>query len=553
VTEADRWREVDRLFEAALDRPPEERVPFLDAACGADAELRAEVAKLLAADEAGSGDFLEQPALALLTTTSGTEREGTPFEIEWPEGAPGPRLGPYRLIAPLQSGGMGTVYRAARDDDQYQRQVAIKMLRAGLCSDEGRHRFRVERQILARLEHPHIARLYEGGETEEGCPYLVMELIDGEPIDRYCDNRRLTIEERLGLFRQVCGAVQHAHQSLLVHRDLKPSNILVTAAGEPKLLDFGIAKELDAAAGDAGLTRTGLRLLTPGYGSPEQARGEPVSTASDVYSLGVLLYELLCGRSPYRLEGLAPHEVEREIGTREPLPPSRAVDPATPEAEAIAQARGLTPRGLRRRLAGDLDNVVAHALRKEPHRRYPSAASLSGDLKAHLFDLPVAARPDSLAYRLTKGVRRHRLGVAAAALLVALLSGFLVSLRSQQRRLATERDKAEQALSFLLKAATAANPYESGDGAPTVQDLLDKGAQEAAHGLRDQPEVQAALFESLSRVNARYFRFAEAEALLRQALALRERAFGKGSREASRTREHLREVARARTTQGLVP
>ncbi len=546
MDETARWREVDRLFEAALDLAAAERAAFLGGTCGADAALRAEVERLLAADEAGSGDFLERPALASLAlppTPTGGGPEGT-------EGAAaGSHLGPYRLLAPLQSGGMGTVYRAVRDDEQYQRQVAVKILRAGLRGEEVLHRFRAERQILARLEHPHIARLYEGGESDSGRPYLVMELVEGEPLDTYCDRRSLPIEERLALFRKVCGAVQYAHQSLLVHRDLKPSNILVTPEGEPKLLDFGIAKQLEGPAEDAGLTRPGVRLLTPAYASPEQARGEPISTASDVYSLGVLLYELLCGKSPYRLEGLAPHEVEREIGEREPSRPSRAFDPASPEAEAAARARGLTAKALRRRLHGDLDNVVARAMRKEPRLRYPSASALAADLRAHVLDLPLVAQPDSWAYRLRKLARRRRLSLAAAGLLLSLLAGYVLHLRAQEKGLREERDKGEQALLFLLETAVAADPYHTGEGFPTAQGLVDAGAARAQAELAQAPEVQATLLDALGQIDASFARFTEAEALLRQALALRERHLGPRSQEAAATRSHLQAVLRVRAAQ----
>src|SRR6185295_2942541 len=286
MNDAQRWREVDRLFEAALDCPAGERTAFLEAACGTDPELRREVERLLAAD-AREAVFVDRPADEVLGLMLEDREEQ-------------PRLGPYRLLRAIGRGGMGAVYLAVRDDEQYERLVAVKILRSGLEYTELRHRFLAERQILARLEHPNIARLYDGGRTEDGRPYLVMELIEGTPVDEYCDRRRLTVDQCLELFRRIGAAVQYAHQNLLVHRDLKPGNILITAEGEPKLLDFGIAKRLgEEPAGDPHLTRTGLRMLTPSYASPEQVKGDAITTASDVYSLGVLLYELLAGRSPY--------------------------------------------------------------------------------------------------------------------------------------------------------------------------------------------------------------------------------------------------------------
>jgi serine/threonine-protein kinase len=486
--DAERWAEVDRLFAAALERPAAERDRFLEIAC--PAELRPAVSRLLAAD-AASGGFLERPVARLLGETAS----------EAP--APGRRLGPYRLLREIGTGGMGTVYLAVRDDAQYERQVAVKVLRAGLADPAARHRFLAERQILARLEHPAIARLYDGGTTADGRPYLVMEWIDGLPLTGYCDQNRLSIEARLSLFLQVAAAVQHAHQNLLVHRDLKPGNILVTAEGEPRLIDFGIAKQLAPEGGDGNLTRTGLRLLTPSYASPEQVRGEAITTASDVYSLGVLLYELLAGRSPYRVEPGLLHEVERAICEEEPERPSQALlrSPAAgPTAEAIAAARGMRPAALRRRLAGDLDNVVLMALRKEPGRRYGSAAQLAADLERHLGDLPVLARPDTLAYRGRKFVQRHRAAVAAAGLSLLVLAGFVVSLAAQGRRLARERDKARYALSFLVDVFEDADPHKTAGAALTAREILARGAARAAGELSRPPEVQAAALDAIGQL-----------------------------------------------------
>jgi serine/threonine-protein kinase len=448
---------------------------------------------------------------------------------------------------------MGSVYLARRDDGLYERDVAIKILRSGLESTGALHRFLAERQILARLEHPGIARLYDGGRTPDGRPFLVMELVDGLPLDEYCDRHRLSVERRLDLFLRICAAVQHAHQNLLVHRDLKPANILVTAAGEPKLLDFGIAKRLgpESGAGDRTVTRTGLRVMTPSYASPEQVRGEAITTASDVYSLGVLLYELLAGRGPYRVENGLPHEVERAICDEEPERPSQALfrpprGAGDPSAEEIAEARGTRPQALRRQLRGDLDTIVLKALRKEPQRRYGSAAQLAEDLERHLRDLPVVARPDSLLYRTRKLLRRRR--VAAAAVLVAALValGFVLSLVEQGRRLARERDKARTALSFLVETFKNADPYHTRGRRLTAEEVLDQGAARVSRELRHRPEVQAAVLDAIGEVYIGQGRVDEAAPLLERALAMRRRAAGADPLALAATLEHL---AQARYTQ----
>jgi eukaryotic-like serine/threonine-protein kinase len=534
VIGADRWREIDLVFAEALDRPPAERKAFLDEACAGDAELRRAVERLLLADEA-SDTFLEQPASELLGLI--------------PEAEAGERLGPYRLLRRLGAGGMGTVYLARREDEHYQQDVALKILRSGLQGTEAVHRFLAERQILARLEHPNIARLYDGGSTPDGRPYLVMELVEGLPVDEYCDRHQLTIDQRLDLFRRICSAVQYAHQHLLVHRDLKPGNILVTEEGEPKLLDFGIAKRLEpGSATKPDLTRTGSRMMTPSYASPEQVRGEAITTASDVYSLGVVLYGLLAGRTPYRVENGFAHEIERAICEQEPERPSVALFRAgSPSPEEIARNRATKPQALRRRLQGDLDNVVLMALRKEPARRYGSAAQLSRDLESHLHSLPVVARPDTLSYRTRKFVRRHRVGVSAAGLVVLLVAGFIVSLIVQGRRIARERDKAQYSLSFLLDTFKDADPYHTKGEHLTADEILTRGAERVSRDLSDRPDVQAALMDAIGEVERGLGRYDRAEPLLGRGLALRRATFGPGSLEAAESLEHMGLLKRERS------
>jgi serine/threonine protein kinase len=521
-----RWREVDQLFAEALEVPAAERPAFLDAACAGDPALRRDVERLLAADQMGTGFLAGPPAELLGLALDEREESGS--------------LGPYRLVRRIGSGGMGTVYLARREDEHYERDVAVKVIRSGLASTEAYHRFLTERQILAHLEHPGIARLYDGGCTEDGRPYLVMERVEGLPLDEYCDRHRLTVGQRLALFQKVCAAVQYAHQNLLVHRDLKPGNILVTPAGEPKLLDFGIAKRLVPASDAPDRTRTGLRMLTPSFASPEQVRGEAITTASDVYSLGVILYELLAGRRPYAGSAELPYEIERAICEEEPERPSAALfRPEPPGAEEIARARKTQPRALARRLRRDLDNIVAMALRKEPQRRYGSAAQLAQDLERHLADLPVAARPDTLRYRTRKLVRRHRAAVAAAAAAVLLVAGFVASLVAQGRQLAQERDKARYALSFLVDTFKQADPYQTRGETLTAREILDQGAGRVARELQGQPDVEAAVMDAIGEVDLGLGRYDAAEPLLRRSLALRRRVSGPGSREVAESLEHL--------------
>jgi eukaryotic-like serine/threonine-protein kinase len=425
------WRRLDQLFGEASEVPAPGREEWLSALPPEDQALAAELRSLLAAHDRG-GDFL-QAAVEQAERALGGGPEPDLL---------GRRIGAYRLVRLLGRGGMGAVYLAERADEAFRQRVAIKLLPWALATAEARHRFQLERQTLARLEHPHIARLLDGGETADGLPYLVMEYVDGEPIDRFCQRHDLDLVRRLRLFREVCGAVEHAHRNLVVHRDLKPGNILVTAAGEVKLLDFGIAKLLPGAETDGTLplTLAGRLLLTPLFASPEQVRGGPVTTATDVYALGLLLFRLLVGAHPYRFATESPVEVARVVCEQPPPRPSVA---------ATAGAAGLALPALRRRLRGDLDNIVLKALRKEPERRYASVEALSEDLRRHLEQLPVRARPDTPGYRAVKFARRHRVGFAAAVLIaVSLLGGMLATAR--QARIAERRFQDVRALADSL-------------------------------------------------------------------------------------------------------
>jgi len=423
---ADNWRTIQELFLAAADLPPDEQRLYLDSACAGDASLRGEVESLLASDqtaEAGIATAVESAARTLLG--SGRTLDADP-EL-------GTHLGPWRLIREIGHGGMGAVYLAARDDEQFEQRAAIKLIKLGLDTNELLERFRRERQILANLDHPNIARLIDGGSTPDGRPYLVMEYVEGQTVAAWRSQRNPTIEDCCRLFLQVCDAVSHAHAKLVVHSDLKPANILIAADGSPKLLDFGVAKLLSPdPAMDLTLTPTAGRPLTPEYASPEQVLGQPVTTATDVYSLGAVLYELLTGSRARRITSVSAAEVERAVCDT-PVPRlSEAVNPAFAGAERW-----------RRRLRGDLENIVQMAMRKEPERRYASVERFAADVRGYLEGQPVAARKDSLGYRAGKFLRRHRWGLLAAGLSVASLVTGTVLAISEARRADAARRVAE--------------------------------------------------------------------------------------------------------------
>lgn len=428
----ERWQRIKSVLSVALETDPGERPSYLDWACADDLSLRSEIEKLLAIEEQSQRTLLEGPFAAALDDDTNARL--------------GQRVGPYRLVEEIGVGGMGEVYRAFRDDDQYKKEVAIKLVRAGQDSRFVIARFKHERQVLASLDHPNIARLLDGGTTDDGIPYFVMELIEGQPLTKYCDEHRLVITDRLKLFLAVCSAVEYAHQHLIIHRDLKPSNILVTAERTPKLLDFGIAKILDPAASlqSAAATKSMFRMLTPAYASPEQIKDEAITTASDVYSLGVVLYECLTGHPPYSNCAGSPHETSRAVCEVEPEKPSTVVRRTEARIAhdqtfditpiSVSATREGTPEKLAKRLRGDLDNIVLMALRKEPQRRYASVEQFAGDVRRHLESLPVTATGDSLRYRTKKFVARHTTGVAAAiALFLVVLAGISATLYEAHR------------------------------------------------------------------------------------------------------------------------
>jgi eukaryotic-like serine/threonine-protein kinase len=472
----DDWQRIDDLLQSALDREPSQRAPFLDEACAGDHVLREHVEALLTADRDAS-DFLEHPAMEAGSWLATEPASGSLV---------GRRIGAYRIVRELGRGGMGAVYLAERADEQFRKQVAIKLVKQGMDSDAILQRFRSERQILASLDHPNIAMLLDAGTTDDGLPYFIMEYVEGQPIDVYSRTRGLSTRERLDLFGLVCAAVQHAHEHHVVHRDLKPSNILVTEAGVPKLLDFGIAKLLapEHARATANLTIAGPRPMTPAYASPEQVRGELVTLVSDVYALGVLLYELLTGQPPYCAEGETPAEIARAICEQEPEKPSTAVGRcpriSTTDREAFSVRTPEWPRvtpdregaALRRALAGDLDNIVLMALRKEPSRRYGSVAQFADDLSCHVEGRPVLARRDSLGYRTARFVTRNKTAVVSA------VAGMMVTVAAVAVAPLISRDQRLSVASMTRIRSLAVLPLDNLSGDPE-QEYFSAGMTEA--------------------------------------------------------------------------
>ena len=492
---SERWQRANDLFEQAVALPAEERSAFLKASCGGDATLQAAVARWLEADDQADG-FLDDPVVPL---------HGVPPQPSATE--PPRQLGPYRVLEEVGRGGMGVVYRGIRDDEAFRREVAIKILLQGGISSEARRRLDIERRILASLDHPGVARVYDGGTAPSGLPFLVMEYVEGEPIDRYCEQHGLAVRERVTLFRLVCEAVHASHQSLIVHCDLKPSNILVTEKGHPKLLDFGIAKLLsDKGLGTAGAPITRWpRPLTPEYASPEQIRGEAISTVSDVYALGVLLFKLLTGQRPHRLEGLTAAEVEDRLGTA----------PARPSA--VAALRDAADHA--RQIRGDLDAIVLKAMRSEPAQRYGSAEQLSADLGRYLDGFSVDARQGDTRYRLGKFVQRHRAAVAIAVLFVGLLSAYAFSMASMASKLAAQQVVLENMNQFALGIFDVGSPVDEIQP-PTLLDAVHKNVALIDQLHPDQPVVRAAVLGTAADIYIRLEEPEHARSLAEQALAI---------------------------------
>ena len=516
-----RWQRIASIFERVLEVAGVERATLLDQLCGSDPLIRREVEEMLAADERAGGLLAERgPGGGWLPGSLEHVRLNSVL-------AEGVRIGPFRILAQIGAGGMGDVYRAERADGVYRQTVAIKVLRPGYRTAELVRRFAVERQALARLVHPGIATILDGGALEDGRPYIVLEHVDGIPITTYAERNGLSLRERLTLFLKVVATVQFAHGRLVVHRDIKPSNILVQADGTPRLLDFGIAKLLDPE-GDSSLaveTTPDLRLLTPEYAAPEQLRGEAPGTATDVYALGVLLFELLTGARPFPAAGRTRSELERAIL----------------EAPAPAPSSATGTTGLNRKLGGDLDRIVLMALRKEPDRRYLSAAQLGEDIERFLAGRPVIARPDSAGYRVARFVARNRALVAAGLAVALLLAGFGATATVQARRIARERDRAQRertaaadVLAILTGLFERADPNKHpGGDTLRVTDLLDEAEREVER-LNGDPARQAALWSAVGRMRAARGEYARAIGLLTRAFDRRRQLFGPADLEAAR-------------------
>lgn len=516
---SDHAAELAELVKAAIECAPEARQNFLNANC--PPELRAEVESLLGHQQAVDG-FMDTPAFHVAAES--LSHQGA-FAV-------GKVIGNYEIVSLIGKGGMGEVYLA--QDCRLNRRVALKLVRRGMDTDETARRFDHEQRLLAGLNHPNIAQLYGADVAPDGIPFFAMEYIDGTRIDDHCRQGRLPLEQRLGLFLKVCAAVHYAHQHLVVHRDIKPSNILVTSDGEPKLLDFGIGKMLDAVTNTAvEQTITFQSLMTPEHASPEHIRGGAITTASDIYSLGVLLYELLTGSKPYTIETRTPVEIARIIAEQKPAPPSSvSSDPHL--------------------LRGDLDNVVLMAMRKEPQRRYSSVAQFAADIRRHLDGLPVIARRDTFGYRSSKFVRRHRVGVAAAALVIATLIAGIITTVWEARVARDERDRAraqerktgrinqflQTMLSFSNQSMTSVSPVSQTKNV-TVNEMLDHIAPRVENELADEPDVRAQVLRTIGTAYASQGQYEQAEKNLRAALDAQIRLYGEQNVETAATMSEL--------------
>ncbi len=513
---------LDALLARALTLEGPARQAFVDGLDGDDASQALALRALLALAE-------DEDALA---APEGSARWRALFDAAPPDGVPplpGP-IGPWRPLRRLGDGGMGTVWLVEREvgrgADGFRQTGALKLLRPGADSDGFLRRFAEERRILASLHHPGIARLLDGGRAEDGRPWLVMEYVEGAPIDRACDQRRLDVPARVALFRRVAEAVATAHRNLIAHRDLKPGNILVGDDGAPRLLDFGIAKALDGPGGEGAPTATQLRAFTPDYAAPEQVLGQPTSTATDVYQLGLLLYELLCGRRAQQATGASPHALEQAVCVTEPPPPSARAGDDRAAADAIAAARSTTPAGLRRALRGDLDNIVLKALRKTPERRYASVAAMIEDLDRWRDGRTVRARPETWAYRSGKFLRRHAWATAAVVAVFASTVAYAVVATRQAEALARERDraqaeaaKARQSLALIRRLFEGASPDSGGGRELTARQLLDDGWPWIERELDGQPALQAEMYDTVGGIYRKLGDFDRAQTLADRALA----------------------------------
>lgn len=529
----ERWRQLQDLFERASSLDPPAREQFLRQECAEDSVLHDQVTSLLRASASDDEELERRYERSIGNLLRDSELPA------------GTLIGRYRIQGLLGRGGMGTVYLAERADDQYQQTVALKLVERGILHTDMGDRFRGERQILARLNHPNIARLLDGGHTDDGMPYFVMEYIAGAPIDGYCVRHELPTRDRLQLMKQVCAAVQYAHQNLIIHRDLKPSNILVGEDGTPKLLDFGIAKLLEPEATGAALTRFRDRAMTPEHASPEQIRGEPTATVSDVYGLGVLLYQLLTGEHPYTSLTRSLGELERRVCEEDPQPPSARV------RQIIRGTESAQLRDLARELTGDLDTIVLKAMQRDPARRYHSAAALARDIQNYLDGLPIEARPDTFSYRAGKFLRRHKWGAvstaAAIALIVGLTNFYTQRLAAERDRAQLEATKARQVAALLAGIFRRADPWGAQGKQISAVEVLDRGAHDIEGQLHDQPVLLAELLFNIATSYRNLADFERADRTFARVLQLESSAGLNDTAQHGRT---LYEVANTRRSEG---
>ncbi len=527
------WRQTLSVFEAWLAGSDTDKAQLIERLRLEAPDLQRRLLALIRADaEAHAERFL---AADILADIGREDERQSPDNVD----LGGQRLGPWRLEGPIGSGGMGQVWLARRDDGLYEGHVAIKMLRVAVADSGANQRFAREGQFLARLTHPHIARLLDAGFTAAGQRYLVLEYVIGERLDRWCDERKLSIDARIGLFLQVCSAVSHAHANLVVHRDLKPSNILVQEDGQAKLLDFGVAKLLDATQDDAPTQLTALAgaALTPEYAAPEQLSGAPITIATDVYSLGVVLYGLLCGRPPYGNDGESPLQRARHVVDTEPARLSEGGEKAGDSATTIAEQRSTSPERLRRNLSGDLETIAGKALKKDPGQRYASVDAMAQDLKRYLAHEPISARPDTLGYRARMFVSRNRLAVALASVaLIAVIGGAGVAAwqaheaRQNAAVAQAEAAKANAVKQFLVDLFEQANGAVRAEGVQareaTINDMLAAGAKQIDHSLATQPAIRDEIYRMLVELNTDTGDPKETLALARSRVAAARAGFG---------------------------
>ncbi|WP_445665699.1 tetratricopeptide repeat protein [Fodinibius sp. AD559] len=548
-----RWQKIEQIVDTALTKDKSQREEYILEACEGDKSLQKNVTRLLESiEKSGDTNYLEDPDVHKELRVDLVESANHPSG----KSLVGKQIDQYKIKDLIGHGGMGSVYRAERAEDSYQHTVALKVMRVGMDTPANIARFKRERNILAKLNHPNIAHLHDGGITDSGLPYLVMEYVDGTPLYEYCDRQQLSISDRLDLFQSICHAVQHAHSNTVVHRDLKPSNILVTKDGTVKILDFGIAKLLEPENPEASFfeTRTGARMLTFGYAAPEQVEGEPVTTATDSYTLGIILFELLAGIHPFDLEDKNLTEIEQLIRKKTPLSPSdKFGELPNKDQENIAKERNTSPSTLADTLKGDLDAIIMKALRKESQARYNTVEQFLEDLRRRKNNQPIIARKDTLQYKTTKFVKRHRKSLSVAAGFLLLIISFTVfytwQITQERNRAQLEAEKAKQVSAFLTDMFRASNPHYNPKDTVSAATLLQRGEQRI-NQIKNQSKVQAQLLTVIGKARSELGNYERADSLLQRSLQLSKQQFGTNSIEYA---QGLREYAVLNRKMGNFP